>query len=260
MALDLNKHVARVLFVVDFIVILLLSRTLLSIAAIYLLHAMCAAVAADADYVFTQLQEQALEEQAQALSAHIQQAALHQALYKVHKARNWRSRSCPCLFCQGSRCKTNSMPTKRSRSPARTVIVSDAEAEDESPNKKKPKSQPEVSVPVAVAQLSSILQLFHVPAEWIIQDVKELCGLHGTIQNAQPLTSGSFVVTYTDSDAARRAATALSGLQIPCENGVCSLRCCITVLLSIDVSAFAADSDSADIADSAPKASDSTTP
>ena len=123
MALDLNKHVARVLFVVHFIVILLLSRTLLSIAAIYLLHAMCAAVAADADYVFTQLQEQALEEQAQALSAHIQQAALHQALYKVHKARNWRSRSCPCLFCQGSRCKTNSMPTKRSRSPARTVIV-----------------------------------------------------------------------------------------------------------------------------------------
>ena len=233
------------------------SRTFLSIYTP--LHAMCAAVAADADHVLTPLQEQALREQSQTLSAHIQQVALYDALYKVHKARIWRSRSCPCLWCPGSRCKTNSIPTQRSRSPDRLVIASDAEAEDESPNKKKPQPQPEVSVPVEASQLTSILQLFHVPQDWSTQQVEELCGLHGTIQNAQPLTSGSFVVTYYDSDAARRAATALSGLQIPCENGVCSLRCCITVLLSIDVSAVAADSDSADIADSAPKASDSTT-
>ena len=71
------------------------------------------------------------------------------------------------------------------------------------------------------------MQLFDLPADWNVQDVEELCEMLGTIQTAQPSVPCTFVATYTDTVATNRAVTELNGLQMPGDNGVGSLRCCI---------------------------------
>jgi len=107
------------------------------------------------------------------------------------------------------------------------------QAEDES--SKKPKPQPEVSVPVVAAQPAASLQLFDLPVDWSWQDVQDL-PVDWSWQDLQRV-------------AASRAAKTLSGLQMPGDNGVGSLRCCIV-----------SSDDSANIVASAPKTSDSEKP
>lgn len=85
---------------------------------------------------------------------------------------------------------------------------------------------PASAVGAAGVEATRRLLLSELPPDWGLKDVEELCDQYGDLSEVGNVGPRKFSATYATPKAAERAALALSGLQVPGQDGVFSvLRC-----------------------------------
>jgi len=99
----------------------------------------------------------------------------------------------------------------------------DRHTDANSANGEAPTRQP--GSPAAPSQASRWVQISELPSEWTPQDIKELCGQYGTVEDVRADGPGRFAVAFSGEGTADAAVESLNGLQIQNEVGYITLAC-----------------------------------
>lgn len=84
------------------------------------------------------------------------------------------------------------------------------------------------------------VQLTHLPKDYVLKDVHELCAQYGQLQCVRLMSPGLFRAFFSLPEAAKRCSSALGGLQVPGKEGVMSVIHCYVVDPNAPITAPAA--------------------